>query len=79
MALFQFLRKVGLLLTPAFVFLCWGCGGNCSNTRTAPVWAPTDYDSLWTLILDAQGNLTADFTQCEGIDSAALPAAAPQF
>jgi hypothetical protein len=56
-----------------------GCGGNCSNTPTAPVWAPTDYDSLWTLILDAQGNLTADFTQCEGIDSAALPAAAPQF
>ena len=46
---------------------------------TAPAWAATDYDSIWTVTLDAQGNLTADFTQCEGIDSAALPAAPPQF
>jgi len=46
---------------------------------TAPDWSSTDYDSIWTVTLDAQGNLTADFTKCEGIDSAALPAAPPQF
>jgi len=46
---------------------------------TAPVWSPLDYDSMWTVTLDAQGNLTADFTQCEGINSAALPATPPQF
>ena len=46
---------------------------------TAPVWASSDYDSLWTVTLDANGNLTADFSQCEGIDSTALPAAAPLF
>jgi hypothetical protein len=38
-----------------------------------------DYDSLWTLTLDPNGNLTADFTKCEGINSATLPATAPQF
>ena len=46
---------------------------------SAPVWAATDYDSMWVLTLDGRGNLTADFTQCEGIDSGMLPAAAPQF
>ncbi|MGA2833576.1 MAG: hypothetical protein ABSE55_10955 [Terracidiphilus sp.] len=46
---------------------------------TSPIWSPTDYDSVWTLTLDGSGNLTADFTMCEGINSAALPAAAPQF
>lgn len=49
------------------------------GSPTAPVWASTDYDSLWTLTLDAQGNLAADFTECEGIDSSALPPTAPQF
>ncbi|MGA3010037.1 MAG: hypothetical protein ABSD72_07225 [Terracidiphilus sp.] len=46
---------------------------------TSPIWSPTDYDSIWTLTVDGSGNLTADFTKCEGISSAALPAAAPQF
>ena len=46
---------------------------------TPPAWLDTDYDSLWTLTLDEQGNLTADFTQCEGIDSGTLPPTAPQF
>ena len=50
-----------------------------SNPPTAPTWVSTNYDSVWKLTLDAQGNLTADFTQCEGIDSAALPAMPPRF
>src|ERR1017187_7166292 len=31
----RFLRGLGLLLAPAFVFLCWGCGGN--GRSTSPV------------------------------------------
>jgi hypothetical protein len=49
------------------------------DAPTAPVWAATDYDSLWTLTLDSSGNLTADFTQCEGINSATLPVTPPAF
>jgi hypothetical protein len=53
----------------------------------APVFSNTygpgsDYDTIWTVKLDAQGNLTADNALCEGIDSATLQknfASAPQF
>jgi hypothetical protein len=49
---------------------------------TVPVsalpWPQTDYDTIWTVKLDAQGNLTVDNALCEGIESAALPATAPQ-
>ncbi|ABF42940.1 hypothetical protein Acid345_3940 [Candidatus Koribacter versatilis Ellin345] len=44
-----------------------------------PTWSPLDYDSLWTVTFDGQGNFTVDYSRCEGIDSAALPATAPQF
>ncbi|HEX7395323.1 MAG TPA: hypothetical protein VF313_10385 [Anaerolineaceae bacterium] len=42
-------------------------------------WPDADYDTIWTVTLDAQGNLTVDNDLCEGIDSASLPATAPQF
>ncbi len=42
-------------------------------------WPHTDYDTIWTVTLDAQGNLTVDNDLCEGIDSTKLPAAAPRF
>jgi hypothetical protein len=42
-------------------------------------WPDADYDTIWTVTLDAQGNLTVENDLCEGIDSASLPAAAPQF
>jgi hypothetical protein len=47
--------------------------------QTVPNWSDSDYDSIWTIKLDAQGNLTVDSALCEGIDSASLPAAPPQF
>jgi hypothetical protein len=45
----------------------------------APAWPENDYDSVWTVTLDGQGNLAINNSVCEGIPSAALPAAAPQF
>ncbi|MGA3262522.1 MAG: hypothetical protein ABSC47_00585 [Terracidiphilus sp.] len=46
---------------------------------TVPTWSKTDYDSLWTLTLDGAGNLMADFTKCEGIESSSLPPKPPEF
>jgi hypothetical protein len=45
----------------------------------APDWPENDYDSVWTVTLDGEGNLAVNNSVCEGIQSAALPAAAPQF
>ena len=45
----------------------------------APPWPDNDYDTIWTVTLDAEGNLTVDNAMCEGINSAALPATCPQF
>ena len=42
-------------------------------------WPDADYDTIWTVILDGDGNLTVHNALCEGIDSASLPATAPQF
>ena len=42
-------------------------------------WPQDDYDTIWTVTLDAQGNLTVNNALCEGINSATLPKMAPQF
>lgn len=47
--------------------------------QTVPNWPGTDYDSIWRVKLDAQGNLTVDNSMCEGISSADLPKTPPQF
>lgn len=53
-------------------------GGN--NLPILPAaWPGTDYDTIWTVTLDAMGNLTVDNDLCEGIDSAGLPETAPRF
>jgi hypothetical protein len=49
------------------------------STQTAPAWPDGDYDSIWTVKLDSAGNLSVDNSLCEGINSATLPAKAPQF
>jgi hypothetical protein len=46
---------------------------------TAPDWPGGDYDTVWTVTLDAKGNLTVNNAMCEGIESVALPAMCPQF
>ncbi len=50
-----------------------------TGAPTVPDWPDTDYDTIWTVTLDAQGNLTVNNALCEGIDSARLPDTAPQF
>jgi hypothetical protein len=47
--------------------------------QQAPVWPPNDYDTIWTVKLDAVGNLTVDNGMCEGINSNTLPRTPPQF
>lgn len=47
--------------------------------KTAPSWPGSDYDTIWTVRLDDQGNVTVNNILTEGIDSAGLPADAPQF
>ena len=58
-------------------------GGNVPLLPTAGPpsggWPHADYDTVWTVKLDAQGNATVDNALCEGIDSTQLPAAAPLF
>jgi hypothetical protein len=62
---------------PLITYLLQSYGG------TVPVpalfWPQTDYDTIWTVKLDARGNLTVDNALCEGIDSTPLPATAPIF
>ena len=47
--------------------------------QSVPPWPDDDYDTVWTIRLDAQGNVSADNLTCEGISSSALPPAPPQF
>ncbi len=47
--------------------------------QTAPAWPDSDYDTIWSVTLDAKGNLTVNNALCEGIDSTQLPVTAPQF
>jgi len=42
-------------------------------------WPSPDYDTIWSVTIDAQGNLTVDNELCEGIDSSKLPDMAPLF
>ena len=45
----------------------------------APGWPDDDYDTIWTVTLDANGNLSVDNSMCEGIASATLPVTCPEF
>jgi hypothetical protein len=47
--------------------------------QTVPTWPDDDYDTIWTVKLDANGNVSVDNLMCEGISSKDLPKAPPQF
>ncbi len=51
---------------------------NPSAVASLPSWSFTDYDTVWVISSDAQGNLTFNNT-CEGIPSKKLPAVCPAF
>jgi len=42
-------------------------------------WPAPDYDTIWTVKIDAAGNLSVDNALCEGIDTTNLPKTAPMF
>jgi hypothetical protein len=52
---------------------------NGGAAPTAPDWPEDDYDTIWTVTLDAKGNVTVNNNMCEGIVSANLPATCPAF
>jgi hypothetical protein len=52
---------------------------NYGSSWIVASWGTDDYDSIWTITLDSARNLTVDNSKCEAINSAALPATAPQF
>jgi hypothetical protein len=47
--------------------------------KTVPDWPGNDYDTIWTVKLDAHGNVSVDNSMCEGISSKDLPGTAPAF
>ncbi len=49
------------------------------GSQTVPNWPGDDYDTVWTVTLDAHGNVSVDNATCEGISSPDLPATPPQF
>ena len=49
-----------------------------NKVPAAPQW-PSGYDTIWTVTLDAKGDLTVANALREGIDSAKLPVTAPRF
>ncbi len=63
---------------PPLVTALFGTYGVTLGNQT-PSWPDTDYDTIWRVRLDGQGNVTVDNALCEGIDSSSLPAAPPQF
>jgi len=50
-----------------------------NSNLTAPKWPGNDYDTIWTVKIDGEGNLSIDNASCEGIDSNKLPSTAPSF
>jgi hypothetical protein len=49
------------------------------SDQNVPNWPDDDYDTIWTVTLDANSNLTIDNALCEGIVSPTPLAPAPQF
>ncbi len=49
--------------------------GDSGQTVDPDFWTSDDFDTIWTVTLDAQGNLTVDNDLCEGIESKELPEA----
>lgn len=62
---------------PLVEYLLTSYGGTVAAPSLS--WPQTDYDTIWTVTLDASGNVTVNNALCEGIDSTLLPVTAPLF
>ncbi len=88
---FFFMNSAGVNLSNQTILLAWEHKhlpplvqhliNSYGGTTPVPTltWPDADYDTIWTVRLDAMGNLTVDNALCQGIDSSKLPAAAPQY
>jgi hypothetical protein len=47
--------------------------------KTVPNWPGNDYDTVWTVTLDAHGNVSVDNLMCEGISTPDMPKTPPEF
>lgn len=52
---------------------------NGGGISAPTVWPDTDYDTVWTVTIDAKGNVTVDDRIFEGLDSKLMPKTAPAF
>jgi hypothetical protein len=52
---------------------------NVSDVPILPNWPGTDYDTVWTITIDGDGNLTISNSIYQGIKSSTLPSTAPTF
>ena len=52
---------------------------NGGGISAPTVWPDTDYDTVWTVTIDANGNVTVDDRIFEGLDSKLMPKTAPAF
>lgn len=66
-------------IKPLINALLTSYGGDDSLPLLPPDWPHKDYDTIWTVKIDAQGNLTVDNRLCQGIDTTELPETAPLF
>jgi hypothetical protein len=64
---------------PTIIALLKGYNATPQQLSQVSAWPPTDYDTIWTVKLDAVGNVTVSNGMCEGLDSTQLPATPPQF
>ena len=52
---------------------------NGGGISAPSVWPNTDYDTVWTVTIDAKGNVTVDDSIFQGLDSKLMPKTAPVF
>jgi hypothetical protein len=66
-------------IQPTIIALLKSYNASSQQLSQVSAWPPTDYDTIWTVKLDAVGNVTVSNGTCEGIKSLPPTAAPPRF